>query len=228
MAVKYWCLDNLQSVSIDNKFNVSFNHHSFITGVRYGITLTENEFYCLHDVILNWEDYKYIGNIPIGKRIWLNNKHDAKQIYNSCTHNYFQFFLESWKIYIKDVHYLIFHCVKKSYGNGGLHLPHNKRYAHDLHGQSYRSRRHKQPFSSSHKIAKRATAHVGNASNKWPECTNFPKRKDTTAGRNFSFRRPANEERASNETSMDYEADTEDTTGDKNSELGSIESCSID
>ena len=226
MEIKNWSLEYLQSVSVDNFSNVYFNHHNYINDIRYGLVLSENEFQDLHDIIVNWENYKQMKRIPIGKHIWLNNKHNFKQLYNSHTRKYFQFFFKSWEWYKNDVHYLIFHYLLKL--KHGIHLQNRKPYADNISSQSYRSRDFALS-SSSIKTSKRPSSYVSYTPDKWAKYTDISKWKNSSSGCNFQFRRTADEMRASIETKSNPGQEIiDESTSDKNSELDDIESCSID
>ena len=134
--MKVWSLNYLQSVRADNSRDncaIQFIHNDRRRRTNYynnvvmeedeqlssppttttSLSLTRNQFYNLNDIILNWEEYERIVNIPIGKHVWLYNKRQMKHLYNSYTRKYFTFFYQSWLEYKATVHYLVFHFLQR-------------------------------------------------------------------------------------------------------------------
>ena len=89
---KIWDLDYLQSVSVNCAGSVQFKHTNWYNGMQVSFLLSREQFDNFSDVILNWDNYKQIKNIPISKHVWLYNQYKVKQLYNSHTRVYFTFF----------------------------------------------------------------------------------------------------------------------------------------
>ena len=229
MEVKEWWLCFTQSISVDNEANISFNQyrdkHNRKKGQRVsdkGITLSFWQFMDLNDIILNWEWYNGITNMPIGRNVWFNRKrHTMMQIYNNFTRRRFTFQRVSWTTYKERLHYVVSHFL-----NNGLHLQHRKRYARESTSQECQPRRSAYLYSTIN-VPQRSTAYGGNKINEWKKYSNFPKRKDTTTGCNFQFRRAADEVRASTETGADSGEDADIESTSDNFGMESDESCSV-
>lgn len=217
--MKTWDLEFLQSVRVDEyQQQAYFQHHSLIDKTWKGISLSYEEFCNLNDIILNWENYKNIEVIPIGQSLWLYNKQYMKHLYNRDTKMYFTFFYQSWLHYTQTIHYLVWQFIRKQ---NEYRLQHRECNAKRPNSLCYRSRKSTQRHSHI-QVPTRTTTNGSDSFKQRKKYSTISKRKDTTTGCDFQFRRTANEVRAANKVDEHSGSDADV------SEMDNIEPCSID
>ena len=223
MILRTWRLDYRQSVSIDHKRNVYFNHYGNLTGKRSRFPISTQEFLNLNDIILNWENYGDIGNLPIGKHIWLSRRWLVKKLHHSESGDFFAFSKDSWLKYKTNVHYAVLHFVRD-----GRQLQSREHDADNETSKRNQSRRSTQRLSQI-QIPSRSSTDGTNSTKKWAKHSSFSKRYDSTPRCHFKFRCAVDEMRARKQAATDNElGEDADIPNDDNTGLEDIEYCTID
>ena len=199
--------------------------------IAASLTLTGSQFFNLNDIILNWSDYERIENIPIGKHVWLYNKRQMKHLYNSYTRKYFTFFYQSWLQYKRTVHYLALHFLRRQspaltychYGKSkhrrGRKIRHadsanrlqDHKYLENLPAVAYNRSRNVTQIHTGREILPCTSKNACSTFNKRAKYSTIPERENTSSGRNFGFRRAANEIRVTNKHINPISAENEQT-----------------
>lgn len=218
MITRTWRLDHYQSISVDNKDLIHFNHYSHIGGRRHTFTISIKQFLNLHDIILNWRSYGDIDNLPIGNRVWLSRRWMVKRLYHSQTRSSFAFTRESWLKYKKKIHYAVHHFLRD-----GRQLQNREYHAINETRKLNQSRRSPQRLSQV-QIPTRSSTDGNHTAKQRSKCSSLSKWNDSTPRCNFEFRRAVDEVRAGKDSATIVESG-EDSD---NSELEDVEYCSVD
>lgn len=217
MILKTWRLDYQQTVSVDHKRRIYFNHYNFLTARRSALIISMEDFLNLNDIILNWEQYGRVGNLPISDQVWLSRRWLVKRLYHSQTGTYIAFSKDSWLKYKNSVHYLVLHFLRD-----GRQLQDREHHANNKTAKLHQSRRSAQ-LPSTIQIPTRSSTDAVNSTKQRAKHSSLSKRHHTTPRCHFKFRCAVDEMRARRDSAADIESGE-----DINSELGDIEHCSID
>ena len=222
MILKTWRLDYQQSVSVDHKQRIYFNHYGYLSGRRSTLIILMEDFLNLNDIILNWETYRGVGNLPISTHVWLSRRWLAKRLYHSQTGNFFAFSKDSWLKYKSSIHYAVLHFLRD-----GRQLQNREHNANNETTKPNQSRRSAQ-FLPPIQIPTRSSTNGVNSTKQRTKHSSFSKRHNTTPRCHFKFRCAVDEMRARKELATDIESGEDTSNDDINSELGNVEHCSID
>ena len=220
MILKTWRLDYQQSVSVDDRQRIHFNHYANLTGRRIALTISMEDFLNLNDIILNWEKYGDVGNLPISRHVWLSRRWLVKRLHHSEMRKYFAFSKDSWLKYKRTIHYAVLHFLRD-----GCQSPNREHNADNKTSRRNRSRRSTQQLPPI-QIPTRSSTDGANSTKQRTKHTSLSKRHDSTPRCHFNFRSAVDEMRARKEADTDIESG--EVENDDNSELGNVEYCSID
>ena len=223
MILRTWRLDYQQSISIDHKHYIYFNHYANLCGKRSRFPISSHDFLNLNDIILNWENYGDIGNLPIGEHVWLSRRWLVKRLYHSETRNFFSFSKDSWLKYKKDIHYAVLHFLRD--GRQLQNREHDANNKTSKRNQSQKSTR----CLSQIQIPPWSSGDGLNSTKKRTKHSSLSKWNDSTLRCHFKFRCAVDEMRARKQAATDIESgEIANNANDNNTGLEDIEYCSID
>ena len=220
MILKTWRLDYQQSVSVDDRYRIYFNHYGYLSGKRSTFPISMETFLNLNDIILNWEKYGDIGNLPIGRHVWLSRRWLVKRLHHSQTRKFFAFSKDSWLKYKRNIHYAVFHFLRD--GRQPQNCEHDADNKISRLSRSRTSTQQLPPIQ----IPTRSSTDGATSTKQRKKHSSLSKWHDTTPRCHFKFRSAVDEIRARKEADADIESGEE--ADDDNSELENIEYCSID